>query len=248
MMKDQLKWWDNLKKIPVWISGTISLATAVIGFVLLLQGNYHLGITILGILVILFCLIGCFYLAFVKTPPLIEGGAGVYRYEKYRSWAFVGIGLAIMSIAAVFMCRPSREFITLAFGITTQITPSNADSEGCASARYSELPPDSTATIETIEPASVKTQVPYNTLRYEHMSSLRLASGILIDFKRMRSFELTNPDFLDHFTADVSITFLDCTTHEDVIHSRSSSNLTAETEYGPFSLHILDVKRVDFQE
>ncbi len=79
------------------------------------------------------------------------------------------------------------------------------------------------------------------------MSSLRLASGITIDFKRMKSFELSNPDFTRTFAADIVITFLDCKTHTDKIQSKSDSYLTADTELGPLELYILKVKRVDFQ-
>jgi hypothetical protein len=63
----------------------------------------------------------------------------------------------------------------------------------------------------------------------------------------MKSFELSNPDFINHFTADVLITFLDCTTQQDVIQSESGSFLTANTQFGPLELHILKVKRVDFE-
>ena len=43
------------------------------------------------------------------------------------------------------------------------------------------------------------------------------------------------------------ITFLDCTTHQDMIQSESGSFLTANTEFGPLELHIVKVKRVDFE-
>jgi hypothetical protein len=116
---------------------------------------------------------------------------------------------------------------------------------GCTPSGLSELPPQSVAIIESDE--GIKSRVPLSTLEYERMPGLRLASGTSIDFRRMRSFELSNKDFLNHFTADVVITFLDCKTHQDVIESESGSFLSGETEIGKMELHILKVRRVDFQ-
>ena len=120
-----------------------------------------------------------------------------------------------------------------------------ATSIGCTPSGLSELPPQSVAIIESDE--GIKSRVPLSTLEYERMPGLRLASGISIDFRRMRSFELSNKDFLNHFTADVVITFLNCKTHQDVIESESGSFLSGETEIGKMELHILKVRRVDFQ-
>jgi hypothetical protein len=241
-MSNQQQWWDIMKKVPAWVSGAISFVTAIIGFVLLLQGNYHLGVTILGILGIAFFLVACIYLYLAKTPPLVEGGKGAYRFEKYRAWALVGIGLIIIIIVMVLIYRPIREFIAIAFGLTTTSTPSV-----CKPLPYSELPPQSIAIIESLESEGAKSRAPYSTLRYEHMTGLRLASGITIDFKQMKSFELYNPGFTTDFAADVTITLLNCETRVDRIQSESGSYLTAETEFGPLKLQILKVKRVDFQ-
>jgi hypothetical protein len=120
-----------------------------------------------------------------------------------------------------------------------------AASPDCIPSDLKEVPAQATAIIEPLE--GTKSQVPFNTLRYENRSSLRLSSGITIDFKQVKSFELSNPDFINHFTTDVVITFLDCTTHQDVIQSESGSFLTANTQFEPLELHILKVKRVDFE-
>lgn len=128
---------------------------------------------------------------------------------------------------------------------TSTTVISTAASPGCTPSPHSELPPQSIAIVEPDDGA--KSRVPLSTLEYERMSALRLASGMTIDFKRMKSFELSNKDFINHFTADVVITFLDCTTYQDVIRSESGSFLTGKTEFGRIELHILDVKRVDFQ-
>jgi len=120
-----------------------------------------------------------------------------------------------------------------------------AASPDCIPSDLKEVPAQATAIIKPLE--GTKSQVPFNTLRYENRSSLRLSSGITIDFKQVKSFELSNPDFINHFTADVVITLLDCTTHQDVIQSESGSFLTANTQFEPLELHILKVKRVDFE-
>jgi hypothetical protein len=118
-------------------------------------------------------------------------------------------------------------------------------SPDCTPANLSELPPHSAAIIEPLEGA--KSQVALDTLRYEYRSGLRLASGNFIEFKQMKGFELTNPDFTEHFTAQVVITLLDCKTHEGLIQSESGSFLTGETEFGRLEIHILKVKRVEFR-
>jgi hypothetical protein len=127
-------------------------------------------------------------------------------------------------------------------GPTRSQTPTSVD---CTPSDLSELPPQSIAIIEPLDGA--KSQVALDTLRYEDISGLSLASGITIDFKRMKSFELSNPGFATDFAADIVITFLDCKIHRDRIQSESGSFLTAETEFGPLELYILNVKRVDFQ-
>jgi len=131
---------------------------------------------------------------------------------------------------------------------TATFTPTSTPTPtiDCIPSDLSELPPQSIAIIESLE-SGEKSQVAFSTLRYEHGSRLTLASGIAIDFKKMKSFELSNPGFTTDFAADIVITFLDCTTYSDRIQSWSHSLLTGETELGPLSLHILKVKRVDFQ-
>jgi hypothetical protein len=106
-----------------------------------------------------------------------------------------------------------------------------AASPDCIPSDLKALPEQATSITEPLEGA--KSQAPFYTLRYYYRDGLRLSSGITIDFEQMKSFEPSNPDFINHFTADVLITFLDCTTHQDVIQSESGSFLTADTEFGP---------------
>lgn len=122
-MDKQQKWLDWIRNLPKWVTGTITLATAIIGFVILFQKNYYLGSTVLGFLLLGAVLCLFIYIAFVKTPPLVEGGKGVYRYEKFRRWAFVGIGFVLVVIAAAFALKSSRSFVITAFIGTA--TPTN---------------------------------------------------------------------------------------------------------------------------
>ena len=113
--RDSLDW---IKKLPSWISGAIGLTTAVIGFVKLLRGDYALGITILGILTVVSLFFLFLYLAFARTQPLIEGGRGVYRFEKYRLWAIAGLVFTFAIAASTLAFKPSRSFIITAFSGT----------------------------------------------------------------------------------------------------------------------------------
>jgi hypothetical protein len=123
-MENQQKWIEVIKKLPAWVSGSISLVTAIIGFVLLLQGHYYLGITILGILGTVLLLLLFAYLAFAKTAPLIEGGGGVYRFENYRPWAMLGLGLVIGIAVSALLFGSSRSFLISA--ISGRGTPTRA--------------------------------------------------------------------------------------------------------------------------
>jgi hypothetical protein len=128
---------------------------------------------------------------------------------------------------------------------TTIPSPTSAISIVCTPTSVSELSPQSIAIIEPLK--GMQTHVPLETLRYKNLTGLNLASGIFVEFNRMRSFELLNPSS-EYFDADVSITFLDCRIHNDVIKSESGSFLTGDTEFGSLNLHILEVKRVEFEE
>ena len=128
---------------------------------------------------------------------------------------------------------------------TQPVLTSTSTSVDCTPSNLSEMPPQTIAFIESLE--GIESRAPLSTLRYEHQSGLRLASGITVDFNQMQRFTLSNPSFTGHFGADVEITRLDCRLVRDRIRSESGSFLTAETEIGPLELHILKVKRVNFQ-
>lgn len=242
-MSKQPQWWDMLKKAPAWISGAISFATAVIGFVLLVQGNIQIGVIVLVSLVVVFILGACLYLVFARTEPLVEGGKGVYRFEKYRLWAMFGIGLTVGLTGMVLLIM----FIPVITLEKPTPTTEGIEKSDCIPSSYLELPSESIAVIEPLKSKGATTQVPYTSLQLKHRSGLQLASGIMVEFKEMKRFELFNPGFNTDFAADIVITFLDCTTLEDRILTDSGSFLTAETEHGPLELYLLDVQRVEFE-
>jgi len=100
-MPNEERWTDVLKKLPTGISGAVSFISAIIGFVLLLQGNYQISIKVITFLALGALFFSSLYMAFTKTPPLVEGGKGVYAFSKYRAWAFVGMGVSILLLFLV---------------------------------------------------------------------------------------------------------------------------------------------------
>ena len=113
-----------IKNLPAWISAAIGLVTAVISFVLLIQGHFNLGITILGMFILVALLLLFAYLAFAKEQPLPKrgkkNGKSVYRFEKYRPWAFVGMALELMLVFAIFSFEQTRSFVIIGFAGTTK--------------------------------------------------------------------------------------------------------------------------------
>lgn len=135
-MDNQQRWIEVIKKLPVWTSGTISLVTALIGFALLLQGERRLGITILAIVGVAALFIAGAYVAFARTPPLVSGGRGVYRFEKYRPWALVGIGFVLGFVTALLLSEQNRTFVLVAFlgSENPAVTAAQAPTSGRSSA------------------------------------------------------------------------------------------------------------------
>ena len=117
-------------------------------------------------------------------------------------------------------------------------------STDCEPAGITELPAQAVAVIESID--GVTATVPLASLRFENEASLRLASGIFIDFSRIKRVDLTNFSY-SVFTVDVAIILLDCTVHRDIINSGSDSNLTGDSSLGAFQLYILQVKSIVFE-
>jgi hypothetical protein len=120
--KEPFEWFKN---IPGWAKGAIALVTATIGFVLLFQEHPNLVVTVVGVFFLTGVLCGCIYLVFAKTPPLIEGGKGVYRFERFRPWALLGILFVIAIIVAVLAWRPTRSFVVAPFVKTPTSRPTS---------------------------------------------------------------------------------------------------------------------------
>ncbi|MDY7079091.1 MAG: tetratricopeptide repeat protein [Chloroflexota bacterium] len=91
MSKGNRDWLDLIKKVPGWITGAIALVTALVGFIQLCQGNTGLVTVVLLVTGLSGGILLCAYVAFGRTPPLVEGGAGVWQYPNWRPWALVGL-------------------------------------------------------------------------------------------------------------------------------------------------------------
>ena len=122
-MKEQQKWTAWIRNLPKWVEGVIGLIAAIVAFVALFQKNFHLATTISGTLFLGTLLYLCLYWAFARTQPLVAGGKGVFRFENYRPWAFVGIGFIVGVSSAILAFEPGRSFIATAFVGTATPTP-----------------------------------------------------------------------------------------------------------------------------
>jgi hypothetical protein len=123
-MDERQNWVDRLVRIPNWIKAVAGFVTVLVSFIILARDNYHLVIVVL-VFSLLFFILGVFiYVLFSKTPPLIEGGQGVYRFSSFRPWALAGIILVILIIFSTIIIQPTREFIVLSFVGTPTVTQS----------------------------------------------------------------------------------------------------------------------------
>ncbi len=91
MTKGNRDWLDWIKKAPGWLTGLITLITALAGFFKLWQGDAGLMTIALLVLGVGGGTLGCAYLAFKQTPPLVAGGKGTWQYPRWRRWALVGL-------------------------------------------------------------------------------------------------------------------------------------------------------------
>jgi hypothetical protein len=118
-------------------------------------------------------------------------------------------------------------------------------SSDCQPAGITELPAQAVAIVESINGALAR--ISLASLRYEYQTSLRLASGLKVEFNKMQRVDLVNPDFSKTFTAEITITLLDCSIHNDIINPGSDSNLTGESPLGAFQMYMLEVKSIVFE-
>jgi len=91
MAHNNRNWLDSIKKLPGWITGLIAFVTAVVGFIKLWQGDTGLVTIVLLAIGVGGGTLGCAYLAFKRTPPLVEGSKGTWKYPRWRPWALAGL-------------------------------------------------------------------------------------------------------------------------------------------------------------
>ena len=91
MAHNNRNWPDLIPKLPGWITGLIAFVTAVVGFIKLWQGDTGLVTIVLLVVGAGGGTLGCAYLAFKRTPPLVEGGKGTWQYPRGRRWALAGL-------------------------------------------------------------------------------------------------------------------------------------------------------------
>jgi tetratricopeptide (TPR) repeat protein len=91
MAGNNRNWLNSIKKLPGWIAGLITFVTAVVGFVKLWQGDTGLVTIVLLAVGAGGGTLGCIYLAFKRTPPLVEGGKGTWQHPRWRPWALAGL-------------------------------------------------------------------------------------------------------------------------------------------------------------
>jgi hypothetical protein len=128
---------------------------------------------------------------------------------------------------------------------STVSTSRPVTSTNCEPAGITELPAQAVAVIESIDGAQAR--ISLASLRYELQTSLRLASGLRVEFNKIQRVDLVNPDFSKTFTAEITITLLDCSVHKDIINPSSDSNLTGESPLGAFQMYMLEVKSIVFE-
>ncbi len=91
MTKGNRDWLDSAKKILGVVTGIITLITALAGFFKLWQGDAGLVTIALLVLGVGGGTLGCAYLVFKRTPPLVIGGKGAWQYPRWRRWALAGL-------------------------------------------------------------------------------------------------------------------------------------------------------------
>lgn len=122
-MDNRKPWIEWIKNIPNWVKAAILFIGVIVGFIISFRENSYLYVTVSVALL----LVGAFgfslFIAFTKTRPMIEGGRGMYRFERYRPWAFVGMVLILGLISLSLASRTSRGFIVTALVGTPTPTP-----------------------------------------------------------------------------------------------------------------------------
>ena len=128
-MHEDHDWFDKLSSLPAWIKGSIALATALIGFIILFRENIYLSITVTVLLLLGTLFLGSIYVAKARNDPLIPEAEGVYRYNRLRPWAII-LAIATPIIALVLLAlQPSRSFVQVAMFGTPTPAPNESNIE-----------------------------------------------------------------------------------------------------------------------
>jgi tetratricopeptide (TPR) repeat protein len=112
-------WPSFILRLPTWIIGLVTFITTVVGFLKLLQGKTDLGAIVCLVIGVGGVTLGCAYIAFKRTQPLIAGGKGTWQYPKWRSWALLGlIMIPVLTMSGIGYqlyqrSRPTKELIIL---------------------------------------------------------------------------------------------------------------------------------------
>jgi hypothetical protein len=122
---NQSKWQTWIKKLPSAVIGGITLVTAIISFAILIKTNLYLGVTILAGVMLLIMLLSFLYVAYARTPALIEGGQGVYRYERFRPLAKLGFIMISFIFFALVFIKSTRDIAVIGFTGTITPTPTS---------------------------------------------------------------------------------------------------------------------------
>jgi tetratricopeptide (TPR) repeat protein len=102
-MKDKISrpnWVESIPKIPGRVTGLVAFVTTIVGFVRLWQGDAGLVTIVLISVGTIGLWLGSAYVAYKRTPPLVEGGKGQPAFPGWRRLALIGF-IAIPLITAV---------------------------------------------------------------------------------------------------------------------------------------------------
>ena len=91
MAQNNRNWLDFIPRLPSWITGLIAFVSTVAGFIKLWQGDAGLVTIVLLVIGVGGGWLGCTYLAFRRTPPLVPSGKGTWQYPRWRPWALAGL-------------------------------------------------------------------------------------------------------------------------------------------------------------
>jgi hypothetical protein len=162
-MNEEQRWFDLIKNLPNWVKASIGIVTLIIGYISLFQSNFNLVVTV-SVATVLVALLGfSLYVVFAKTPPLIDGGRGVYRFQKYRPLAIAMIVIILLVFLILISVKSSQSFVIVAFiGTSTPtptLTPTNTRTP------TSTITPTFTPTSTlTPTPTATSTSLPTHTL------------------------------------------------------------------------------------